>query len=327
MQTNFNTPILFLIFNRPDTTQKVFDEIKKVRPKQLFVVADGARTNEEQKLCNQARKIINQIDWDCEIHKNYSDKNLGCKIRVSSGIDWFFENVEKGIILEDDCVPHQNFFRYCEELLKKYKDNNKIMSISGNNFQGDHKRGSGSYYFSNYFHCWGWATWRRAWKHYNVKMKTFPEFKRQKKIENIFKKKEAQLYWLNIFDNAYHNLVNTWDYQYLYTILNNKGVNIIPNTNLVSNIGSNKSSRKLEMTSNKTINKIRLPMKELLFPLIHPKLIKIDDQADDYTDKHLFRRKREKGIFSLLKKILKKLRLYNFIKKYVKKQNKETIQR
>jgi len=314
----FKIPILFIIFNRPDTTQKVFDEIKKIKPKQLFVIADGARNDREWEECNKARDIINQVDWNCEVHKNYSDKNLGCKIRISSGLDWFFNNIEEGIVLEDDCVPHQSFFRYCEELLVKYRDNRKVMSISGDNFQDNHWRGSESYYFSNYFHCWGWATWRRAWKYYNVKMETFPEFKKQEKIKTVFRKKETQLYWGNIFNNTYHNLVDAWSYQYMYAILNEKGVNIVPNTNLVSNIGSNKSSRET-IIPNKITNKKTPVAKELPFPILHPKFIKINKRSDNYTDKHLFRRKREKGIISLFKKVLKKLGLFNFAKKYVNK--------
>ena len=142
-----NTPILFLIFNRPDTTQRVFNEIKKAKPRKLFVVADGARNKEEIEKCNKTREIINQVNWPCEVHKNYSDKNLGCKIRVSSGINWFFENVEDGIILEDDCLPDQSFFPYCEELLEKYRDNDKIMCITGGNFQDGIKRGKSDYYY------------------------------------------------------------------------------------------------------------------------------------------------------------------------------------
>ena len=144
---NFKTPILFIIFNRPDVTQKVFNEIKKIKPKKLFITADGARNEDEWKKCNKARNIINQIDWECEIRKNYSDKNLGCKIGVSSGIDWFFKNVEQGIILEDDCLPNQSFFWFCRELLSKYKDDKRIGSISGSNPFTRNFQHSNSYFF------------------------------------------------------------------------------------------------------------------------------------------------------------------------------------
>lgn len=310
------TPVAFIIFNRPDTTQRVFDEIKKVQPKQLFVIADGARNNNEWKLCKQARDIINQVDWDCEVQKNYSDKNLGCKIRVSSGIDWFFENVEEGIILEDDCLPHQSFFRYCEKLLEKYRNNDKIMCISGDNFQNNIKRGEYNYYFSIYNHCCGWASWKRSWKYFDIEMKDFSKFKEKNKIKNIFKKKNAQKYWIDIFQRVYDGKINSWAYIWTYACWKKNGLTCLPNVNLISNIGYDERGTHAKNKNDKSAN---IPTKKINFPLIYPAIIRVNKKADDYTNKYFFNIRRQnkiiKNIKIHLKKNLKKLKMFDITKK------------
>ncbi len=276
-KNNFETPILFVIFNRPDITQKVFNEIKKIRPKKLFITADGPRNNEEKKLCNKTRKIIEQVDWECEIKKNYSNKNLGCKIGVSSGINWFFKHVEAGIILEDDCLPNQSFFYFCKELLERYKDNKKIMMISGDNFQNKKQHGNGSYYFSKMCHIWGWATWKRAWQHYDVNMKDYPEFKKQNKINTIWGKKYIQKYWIKIFDQIYNKEIDTWDYQWVYSVWKQNGLSIIPNVNLISNIGFRDDA-----THTKSPNKLANKQLQTLKKIKHPQKIIQSKKADNY---------------------------------------------
>ena len=156
--------VLFIIFNRPETTQRVFDAIRLAKPTRLYIAADGPRENKtgEKELCEQARKIAQNVDWDCEVKTLFQKENLGCGKAVSHAISWFFENEDMGIILEDDCLPHQSFFKYCEELLEKYKNNDRIGIISGNNFQKKRKIGSFSYYFSDIVNIWGWATWARS---------------------------------------------------------------------------------------------------------------------------------------------------------------------
>jgi hypothetical protein len=164
IQWHVNTPIAFFIFNRPDTTARVFEAIRQAQPSKLLVVADGPRSTRpgEAEKCAATRAIIDQVDWECEVLTNYSDVNLGCRHRVSSGLDWVFEQVEEAIILEDDCLPHPTFFRFCEELLEWYRHDHRIVAISGDNFQNGHQSGEFSYYFSRYVHIWGWATWRRG---------------------------------------------------------------------------------------------------------------------------------------------------------------------
>jgi len=292
MKNNFvphsplTTPVLFLIFNRPDTTQKVFDAIKKAKPKQLFVAADGPREGKEgeKDKCEQARKVIEQIDWDCKVKTLFRDKNLGCKVAVSSAIDWFFENVKEGIILEDDCLPSQSFFWFCRELLEHYRDDTRIMTISGDNFQFDRKRGDGSYYFSKYPHIWGWATWRRAWKHYDINMKNFEEFKKEAQINNIFPIKQQQKYWTKIFQTVYEEKIDTWDYQWAYTCFINNGLCIMPNVNLVSNIGFSSNSIH---TKDKSSTFSEMEAREIT-DIIHPNFILADQEADLLTSKLCF---------------------------------------
>jgi len=316
------TPIAFIIFNRPDTTQEVFNKIKKIKPEQLFVIADGARNNEEWQECNKTRDIINQVNWNCKVHKNYSNKNLGCKVRVSSGLDWFFQNVEEGIILEDDCVPHQNFFQYCEDLLEKYRDNEKIMQISGQNLQFGKKRGNADYYFSIFNHIWGWATWRRAWQYYDVEMKTFPEFKEKMEIKKIFDKKRFQKYWNKVFQKTYSGKIDTWDYQWTYTCWLKNGLTCLPNVNLVTNIGFDERGTH---TKNKESRHANIEAKKIHFPLKHPQIIKTNKKADNYTNRHVYKTRRSFSVFSgyLIRLILNKIGLFNIAKAtYLKLKNR-----
>ncbi|HSA06015.1 MAG TPA: hypothetical protein P5556_02425 [Candidatus Gastranaerophilales bacterium] len=232
------TPILFLIFNRPEETKRVFEEIKKQKPQRLYVAADGARAHKqgEAELCAQTRAVINNIDWDCEVKTLFREENLGCKKAVSEGINWFFDNVEEGIILEDDCLPSNSFFRFCEENLEKYRHDNRIMHISGEN-PLDMEFGDASYYFSKIPHIWGWASWRRAWALYDAEFQNFDYFIENNIIQNIFEQKEAQKYWNKILMRVKNGEINTWDYQWTYNLFVNNGLSIVPNKNMVSNIG------------------------------------------------------------------------------------------
>jgi len=233
------TPVLFLIFNRPDTTQKVFNAIKQAKPRQLFVSADGPRENkeDEKEKCKQARKIIEQVDWDCEVKTLFRDKNLGCKVAVSSAIDWFFENVEEGIILEDDCLPSQSFFWFCQELLKKYRDDTRIMTVSGTNYGYVVDDFLYDYFFSKNISIWGWATWKRAWKKYDINMDKFYEVYKLNMHKLFFQNDQEYRVRLNNFKRTLSGEIDTWDYQWSFACFINDGVSIIPKINLVENIG------------------------------------------------------------------------------------------
>jgi len=274
------TPVLFMIFNRPETTRRVFDEIRKAKPTKLFIAADGTRMNSPDDIenCRKTREIVAGVDWPCEIKKLFREKNLGCKIGVSSAIDWFFEQVSEGIILEDDCLPDQSFFPFCAELLERYRNNERVMMISGDNFQRGIIRGQASYYFSIYNCIWGWATWKRAWSLYDVSMKSFPDFKRNGAIKTILKNRQDQKHWLDMLDAAYDGKIDTWDRQWTYSIWDHDGMCIVPNANLVTNIGYGDDA-----THTKTYDKDRADLAtEPMGALKHPSNVAIDGEADEY---------------------------------------------
>jgi len=237
---SYNIPILFLIFNRPDTTHKVFESIKAIKPFKLYVAADGWREGYigEDKLCKTARAIIkNGIDWDCELYILFREENLGCGIAISQAINWFFEHEEMGIILEDDTLPNHSFFEYCEKMLMYYKDDSTVMHVSGNNFANTNKLKS-SYYFTKLPFIWGWATWRRAWLKYDFFDKFMSNNDKQLIIDNAFTDIEIRAYWKDIFQS--YNLTHksyTWDYQWFLAIWKNDSKVIQPKYNLVKNIG------------------------------------------------------------------------------------------
>lgn len=229
-------PVAFVIFNRPNYAKAVFAEIRKARPKKLFIIADGPRTPAEEAICKETRAVVENIDWPCEVHRNYAEKNLGLKERFRSGLNWFFENVEQGIILEDDCLPHQSFFRFASEILEKYKDDERIMMVSGDNFLPSFEI-QDSYFFSRYFPIWGWATWRRAWEKYDVTIESWELPESKKLLKNMYAQKYMIDHTSKLFDNIRSGKLNTWDVQWLYTCLISGGLCIMPRVNLVSNIG------------------------------------------------------------------------------------------
>lgn len=287
------TPVVFIIFNRPDTTQKVFDAIKQAKPEKLIVIADGPRTHKEGEAekCKQTRDIINSVDWKCEVIKEYSKSNLGCKKRVSSGITNAFKLVDRAIILEDDCLPNQSFFRFCEEMLEKYNNDKQIMAITGDNYLFEKSSMiKTSYYFSKIPNIWGWATWKRAWDKYDIKMKSWPQMK-----TNVNFNKS----WTKRFQEAYENKIDTWDLQWVFSCLDHQGLSIVPRQNLVSNIGFANAATH---TNIKTIV-AEMATPEMQFPLIHPKSKIANDSADKISQFHFTRL----GIIiDLIKKTFKK---------------------
>lgn len=281
------TPVLFLVFNRLDTTKQVFEAIRKAQPPRLYVASDGARTNREgeaEKVQGVREYIVNNIDWDCEVKTLFREKNLGCRIAVSTAIDWFFDNEEQGIILEDDCLPHPTFFRYCQDLLKHYKDDERIMAISGDNFQFGKKRGEYSYYFSCYNHCWGWASWRRAWKLYDHDMKNWDNLHEGDWLLNLGNK-NFQKYWKRIFAVAYSQKIDSWAYRWTFSCWIQNGLTILPNVNLISNIGFNQDGTHTISNNNPLAN---MTIEEISFSLSHPPFVIRNLKADKYTQENIF---------------------------------------
>ena len=283
----FKTPILFIIFNRLDTTNTVFEEIRKIKPKQLFIAADGPRENiiDEIHICELTRNIvIENIDWECEVKTLFRNENLGCGKAVSGAISWFFENVEEGIILEDDCLPHESFFLYCETMLNRYRLVENIGIITGNNFQNGIQRGDGSYYYSKYSHIWGWATWKSTWALYDFEMKEWQNFKSNLLLSSCNNNMIEFNYWKEIFEMVYLRKINTWDYQLLFSMWFNNLITICPNVNLISNIGFGESATHTTDRNSKLSNLEFFKYEDDKMP----SKIEIDRLADDYTFNSIF---------------------------------------
>lgn len=274
-----STPVLLLLFNRPDATRKVLDEIRKVRPRKLFVSMDGPRPDnaDDRKKCEQVKICINNIDWECDCHTNIRQKNMGLKLAVRSGIDWFFDNVSEGIILEDDCVPSNSFFHYCEMLLTKYRDDTRVMMISGSNGQGGIKRGEASYYFSRIAGVHGWATWKRAWNLFDPDVRAFQAFRKSGKMKGYFTHQSTGNYWLEkIEDNMYGG--KSWAFPWAFALFLRDGLCACPNMNLITNIGwGNDASN-----GGKEDSEFANMMSEEIVNIVHPACVFPDESADEY---------------------------------------------
>jgi len=285
-----NAPILFLAFNRQETTRRVFEAIREAKPARLYVAADGPRPERqgEEALCAETRSLATAVDWPCEVKTLFRERNLGCREAVSSAITWFFENEPEGIILEDDCLPSQDFFRFCSELLDRYRDDERVMHIGGANFQFGIKRGDGSYYFSKVAHIWGWASWRRAWRHYDVDMKSLPAFRDSGCFKDIFQTKAQAVTWRKIMQGVYDKKpwFNTWDHQWTYALFKEGGLSIIPNVNLVSNIGFKTGGAHTKPGAKSVFDAI--PCEKLEEELRHPRFMVPSVAADLDSFKRFF---------------------------------------
>ncbi len=284
MKWQMKTPVALLIFNRPDTTESVLQAIRNVKPPELLVIADGPRPGrpEETERCAAARAVIDRIDWNCKVHRNFADKNLGLRTRVYSGLDWVFQTVEEAIILEDDCVPHPSFFRFCEELLERYRNDKQVMLISGDNAHG-FKTAEHSYYFSRYALIWGWATWRRAWQLYDNKMSLWPKLRDSNWLASILSNPHEIRYWSSLFQSNYEGF-NSWARAWIFSCWVHKGLGIIPATNLISNIGFGSEATHTKFKDGRA----EASVEAMNFPLQHPLSVIRDSRADDFIEKVIF---------------------------------------
>lgn len=278
------SPVLFLVFNRPETTARVFERIRNAGPSQLFIAADGPRSGypEEQQLCAEVRSIVDRVDWPCKVTTLFSDHNLGCRQAVSSAITWFFTNVDSGIILEDDCLPEPSFFKFSTELLAKYEKDSRIGMISGNNFSPLFYDAELSYSFSRHGLIWGWATWKRAWDEYlaghqlsGIEMDLIKA--------NISHNKHFVEYWWKGAYAAIQGDLDTWDYLWGVTRYRNNFLVIRPKVNLVANIGFGANSTH---TGGKA-DKQYVISEAMQFPLKHPTMVVPDKISDDALEIHL----------------------------------------
>jgi len=301
------TPIVFLAYKRIEETSKSLEAIKKVKPNELFIVADGPKEPKEAKKVSAVLAYIkNFIDWKCNIRWNVSKKNMGLSVRVSSGISWAFKFCDRAIIVEDDCVADSSFFIFCEELLEKYKNNNNVGCITGNNFQNEQKRGNASYYFSDFPHCWGWATWKNTWKHYDHKFKCWNKAKLH--ISKNFGAKGLN-YFRIIKKKVELGEMDSWAFRWTFSLWARQMLTATPQKNLVHNIGCGEDA-----THTKSLN---APIqRNLLFPLTHPPKISKIQKADLYVINNHFNISNPPKINRFLEKdyalILKKKRFTSF---------------
>ena len=280
-------PVLILAFNRPDTTARVFEALRGVKPPRLFFAVDGPRPDkpDDAQRVAKVRELAATVDWPCDTKVLFRDRNLGCKIAVSQAITWFFEQVEEGIVMEDDCVPHPSFFRFAGELLERYRQDERVMAISADNFLRGDCATPYSYYFSRYLHIWGWATWRRAWRLYDHGMRQWPELKDRGWLLDLLGDRAEASYWTQIFDDTHGERNSSWGYRWIFSAWREKGLSINPSVNLVSNIGFGDSATHTVQHENPLAG---LPIQPMAFPLHHPPQVVRDEEADLYTQRNLF---------------------------------------
>jgi len=279
------TAVLIITYKRLDTTKKIFAEVKKAKPERLYISSNCGKDAEEVKQVTTVRAYLeSNIDWNCKVYSLFRTEHVSAKLSISGAIDWFFENEEMGIILEDDCLPNPSFFTFCEELLEYYGSDERVGMISGDNFQSNQLRGDASYYFTRYAHIWGWATWRRAWRTYDLSMKNWVEFEANNYLSDIVNSKGELRYWVKVFDLVANGKIDTWDYQWLLTLWSHNMLCIVPNVNLISNIGFGIDAVN---TTEESIYS-EMDTKTMMFPLVHPRIMRANKIADIYTSKNWF---------------------------------------
>ena len=311
MRNIVEAPVLLIVFNRPETTQKVFNSIKKASPKKFYVSADAPRIGniEDERNCSLVKEIVNQVDWDCETHYRFSEVNQGCGPGPFNAISWAFENEERLIILEDDCVPAQPFFNYCYELLERYKNDTRIWIISGDQYNEEAVKTPHSYFFSRYGHGQGWATWQRRWANMDLSMSKWPLMKQQDIFKAVFASKEERFYFEKMFDSAYSDpsvKSHTWDTLYSFYLRSNNALSIVPSKHLVSNIGhiGTHSGSKLWFHD--------LPVDESYEIKSHPDFVLPDVNYDTWHFKHHWNRNT-----SIYKRVMRKV--HKIIKRFLNK--------
>lgn len=276
------TPVLLIVFNRPELTRRVFQAIREARPSRLFIAADGARPKQpgEEDLCAEVRRVVRGVDWDGEVHELFRERNAGCRVNVSEGISWFFQHVDEGIILEDDCLPHRTFFRFCSELLQRFRDDERVFKISGTNLLGTYEIDS-SYFYSIYGSIWGWASWRRAWRHYDADLALWPKAKEAEILSSVISSPVERREYEDAFDRTFRGEIDSWDYQWAFARFINRGLTVLPCVNLVENIGFDPQSTH---AMDPTHPYAAVPARAMNFPLKHPEFMVHDQRFRALTN-------------------------------------------
>jgi hypothetical protein len=281
-------PVLLLVCDRPDLTRRVLDRIREARPRQLYVAADGPRLDgaEGARLCEEARAAALDVDWDCDVETLLRERNLGCKHAVGSAITWFFERVEEGIVLEDDCVADPTFFGFCAELLERYRKDKRVVAIGGNNFREAPPGRNETYTFSAYPQIWGWATWRRAWAHYDGTLSRWPELRETGWLEGFLGDRTAARFWRAVFDRDLQGQIDTWDFAWTLACWAQDGLTVHPSINLVSNVGFDDRATH---TRNPASPLADVRADRIDVALVHPPAVARDYEADRFTAEHVHR--------------------------------------
>jgi hypothetical protein len=280
-------PVALFMWQRPDTTSQVLDSIREARPTHLLAVANAPRAEVEgeAELCERTRALLDTVDWPCEVSTNFAEHHLSQTERIESGIDWVFEQHEEAILLEDDCVPDPSFFQFCDELLERYRDEPRVMSVSGDNFQFEEPASEDSYYFSRFPQTWGWATWRRAWALNDREMSAWPELHESGWLQRTFNDPNQIAYWTYMLEKNFRDR-DAWDRAWLLSCLLNDSLHAIPNVNLVSNVGFREdATHTLPRFGGLFAD---LPTEPIEFPLRHPAALEANEAADAYTDRLQF---------------------------------------
>lgn len=287
-EASIETAVLFLVFNRPETTARVFEAIRAAAPKRLYVAADGPRPDRpgEASRCAEVRGVASRADWPCELHTLFRDHNLGCKLAVSQAITWFFEHEEEGVILEDDVLPVPSFFPFCEALLERYRDDARVAMIGGCNHLTQRHRGPASYFFSAHINIWGWATWRRAWSAYDVRMQAWPGWDAAGGLLQWLNGNRCMAdYWRWQFDRSHRARVDTWDYQWIFACWRAHGLTVLPSHTLTLNLGFGPDATH---TVKEAPDFVRLAApRDVALPLLHPELVEADPVTEQLIQRHV----------------------------------------
>lgn len=280
MTNAFHTPILLIIFKRYPSLVAQIDIMRSVRPKKLYVFADGPGQADDAADCTRARSALQHVDWPCDLQTRFMDTNLGCGRGPAAAMDWFFANEAEGIILEDDLLPHPDFFRFCAEMLERFRDDTRVMEVSGTNRLGEWGRGEQSYYYSQWGSECGWATWQRAWRHFDFTIRAWADPRTRSVIRGVYRHPLQIAFYERILEQTFRGRpeVSWWDYQWALAKNLNNGLAIVPAANLVRNVGCDRHSNHDRDASHTFAAKNEL--KGIGFPLRHPSYVSPDYAFD-----------------------------------------------
>jgi hypothetical protein len=273
------TAVALFVFNRPDTTRRVFERVAEAQPPVLFIVGDGPRSDvpEDEERVKEVREVVTDVDWECEVHTEFADSNLGVRERISSGISWVFEHVDEAILLEDDCLPHRDFFQFCQEMLEVYRSDERVMDITGTNAQERWKDDRQDYHFTYHGIIWGWATWADAWEKYDPEMSLWGDEEIRARVRDVFANDADFRYQKRLYDRTYTGELETWDYQWSFARQRNSGLSVVPSRNLVSNIGFGSGTFHEDTTDDPRADLSTFPME---FPVERNSFVAPDREYD-----------------------------------------------